>query len=54
MVIFSSVYSGAKILSICNLLKSVLFKGFMLAEDLVPLLSKLFVLSWFGVFFHFI
>lgn len=36
IIIFSSIYSGVKILSICKLLKSVLFKGFILAEDLVP------------------
>lgn len=35
-VIFSSVCSGEKMLNICKMLKSVLFKGFVLSEDLVP------------------
>lgn len=36
IVIFSSIYSEAKILTICKLLSSDLFKGFILAEDLAP------------------
>lgn len=31
-----SIYSEEKMLSICKLLKSILFKGFILTEDLVP------------------
>lgn len=34
--IFISIYSEAKTFSICKLLKSILFKGFILTEDLVP------------------
>lgn len=30
-----SIYSEAKVLSICKLLKSILFKGFILTEDQV-------------------
>lgn len=36
VVIFSSIYSEAKILTICKLLNSDLFKGFILAENLAP------------------